>query len=42
MSHDHAVTVIRRSIGGDPAAIAWIVEGADRSDDPLVAVRRRS
>ena len=30
--------VIRRAIGGDVAAISWIVDGADLADDPLVVV----
>ena len=36
MTTDRPETAIRGSIGGDPGAIAWIVEQAPGSDDPLI------
>jgi hypothetical protein len=38
MNDERQGAVIRQAIGGDPAAISWIVDGADLADDPLMVV----
>jgi hypothetical protein len=38
MNGERPGAVIRRAIGGDVAAISWIVGSADDTDDPLVVV----
>jgi len=38
MNDERLGAELRRAIGGDPAAISWIVDNADGTDDPLVVV----
>lgn len=37
MTDEQPATVIRQAIGGDPVAIAWILQRADTTPDPVVA-----